>query len=303
MPNPEHISNGIQELEQWLIDLIDHGLSNPQLNSDGYWQHISRHMNDAGLRGISYSLEHIQRLVSQQHENSNREVLDRLAELYSLVCAYQQFEKLPAVRQADLEQQFGFTTRQTDLKDEARYRDIWQVLDISEYAPNYVATQTVWLQGLHTHLYAYIQQSAVSRNYADTFDTNQCYHGDLSYYPSGWPLRALLNSKQRLNGRPVHLRDGLSIDDLFSLSSQAFAVQPWLKKFPITLGKVQLHYQDSQPNLIDQAGNRLPLVYFPGNMRYRLEKETIDVFGSYDGRRFVPLVAQHQDRLHPLGRK
>ena len=124
--------------------------------------------------------------------------------------------------------------------------------------------------------------------------------GALAFYPSAYPLRALV-------GRFVYSREAFTgldgyenLDSFLKDYAQALAANPWLRNFPCLLDRVVPLWQEGRGVLVDRRQQYLPLT----GSREVIWKlialgggHPLLVFGEWDGRQLTPLTAFADKRM------
>jgi hypothetical protein len=165
-------------------------------------------------------------------------------------------------------------------------------------------TQRSWLisaDGARTALV--LQFSAVGAPFPQTIVPGTCQHGELVYWPSAYPQRALLKER---TGKPAPLAGCLPgrdvIDDALAGVAHALSRQPWLDRFPFVLADVIPVPNEGHWQLEDQTGARLPLTHGNHWRLLALSGGTpIDLAGEWNGTDLLPLGVVIDGAYYPFG--
>jgi len=168
---------------------------------------------------------------------------------------------LPAETQADLRNTIGFTLSQEEVLAQAGVRDRWLVAGQRVEEEDRLRTQRTWLFGLATGRPALcLSFSATPSQPLDvSLVPGTVVEAELAFYPSAWPLRALV--KQRY-GAPELDQAALphrSAAEAMAFASAAFTANPWLEQVPLGLSGVIPVRRGNEWLARDDAGDVLPL--------------------------------------------
>ncbi|MEW6492489.1 MAG: SWIM zinc finger family protein [Cyanobacteriota bacterium] len=314
----EKVTAGIQELDQWLRDLVRQGLATVQTQPYSYWDAVAARMVDAQAPGLARQLRE---MASIPHFGMGwqEQLLERLGKLHLLIQGFQRLETLPSGTQADIRTVIGWTQKEevaselvgsdresvavATLGASARRRiaDRWIILGQRVEEQDNLRTQRTWLWGQDT------QKAALVLNYAygnQPLDTSlipgTVIDAELGFFESAYPLRSLIKV---LHAAPIPLQAMPGEDAIptaLSIYTQALACNPWIEQFPLTLQAViPLRHHESWV-LWDSAGYLLPITprFAQGWQLLALSGgHPINVFGEWNGRDFFPLSALAEDQF------
>jgi hypothetical protein len=117
------------------------------------------------------------------------------------------------------------------------------------------------------------------------------FDGDLVFYPSALPLRALIRERRGNPQALDRLPAAASIEALLDAWSGALARLPWVDRYPALLRSVVPVPNGGSPwRLRDAAGAQLPLVRGDHWLLLALSGgHPIDLVGEWDGTAILPL--------------
>lgn len=291
----ELMSNGIEELELWLTDMVRQGIANTDAFKPSFWNQIAAKMVDAKLPRISTYLKETHQLIIQKQDWTEL-ITARLGELYLWVEAFKKRESLAPLLQEELYVALGKTiTKPEVLGKNPSIKDLWLVLGKKEGVDvegrNY---RRVWLQGQNYKKIALILDFAFGNaGYEQQYMVGDLLQGDLTYYSNHYPQRAILENLKSTVA-PANIGAYTCIHDFLKAYSQAIAQNPWLVQFPIILSDIipflnerneliftDIHQKIIVSNTISQA-NLWKILAVSGG-------QPITIFGEWDGMGFEPL--------------
>lgn len=220
----DNMRAGIEELQLWLLDLAAQGAANADVLQAHYWDTIAKRMVDAQLPRIATFLRETAPALEQALDWLAT-LAQRLGELYLLVQAFQQLATQedeenngqnkpslatisPIINDDDLLAALGVHTQKKDvLAENPAIKGLWAVVGIEEAVDiENRPFRKVWLYQLDSPK----PQKALildfifgSNNYEQIFIWGTVLAGELSFYPSASPQRALLPAFQVLPDAPM----------------------------------------------------------------------------------------------------
>lgn len=301
----ETVATGIEELEQWLINLIRHGLVDPRVKDYSFWDSIADRMVDAQVPGLAHWLRDLAGYPSRQDEWAEP-LLEQLGRMYLLVESFKRFDDLPLEAQADLRMVLGWYLKPHEVDLRTRCRDAWFVLaNVEQDVSDHLRVQRIWLRSETRGDFAMLRDFALGDNLLrQNLKPGSIIDAELAYFPSRYPLQALL---LRQFGEPQtgHLLDGASIERNIHAYSAALAQNPWLEHFPMILHNVYPVKHDERWVVRDAPGNYLPLGE-DFNLHWPLMAlsggHPITVMGEWNGSALMPHGVLAEGRFVDLDR-
>ncbi len=260
------VNRGVEELELWLKDLMRQGLASIPNQGYSFWDKIAARMVDAQIPGIGRMLREMASIATSGSGWQER-LLERLSRIHLLIEGYKRLDTLAFGNQQDIRSFMGWTQKQEELLTQTGEQDNWLVLgqDIeNDPLNNSLRIQRIWLQGQNSKKFALLLNFAFNSafNKTQTLDTSievgTEISGELVFFPSAYPLRALLKTRQS----PVAIDNFswlASISEFFSVYTKAIAETPWLERFPIALENIRVLFSEKGWQLIDKEGYILTL--------------------------------------------
>src|SRR5215470_15956422 len=256
----DRVLQGLDALDLWLNDLMRNGLASVEAQGPSFWTQQAARMVDAQAPGIAARLRRIADLP--RTEGWTERLLAELGRLGLLTHAFRRLDQLDPPLQEDLRQFIGWTAEQDEiLRTGETVADRWAVIGQSLEEEERLKVQRNWLVGAATGRQALVLQFAVGgAPFATMLLPGTVFEGDLVFYPSALPLRALIRER-RGHPQPLdRLHAATSIEGLLEGWSGALARLPWIDRYPALLQAVVPVPDGGSPwRLRDAAGAQLPL--------------------------------------------
>jgi hypothetical protein len=288
------VGAGLQELERWLHDLIRQGLATVQNQPDTFWETIAARMVDAQCSGLARRLREMA-TIPYSGEGWPERLLRELSLLHLIIQSYKNIDHLSPGLQADIRTQIGWSWKKKELLEEPGHFDQWRVIGqhVTLEERRLYARRT-WLYGRETGHFALLLDYAYG--HGGLFETDiqpgLCFETEAVFYPSAYPLRALL---KEMDAQPVPDWTAIgyqTIEEAVHAYAGALAANPWLDRFPLAL-QAGIVIKDGRQWIIrDQHGHTLHIVknYERGPVLLALSGGLpINIFGEWYGREFLPL--------------
>ncbi|MBE9010823.1 SWIM zinc finger family protein [Pseudanabaenaceae cyanobacterium LEGE 13415] len=297
----EKVSAGVQELRLWLEDRIRQGLVAVQQESYQVWDTIAARMVDAQSPGLARRLRALAGIV-HLGSGGHQQLLEQLGQLYLITEGYQRIESLPPTVQADLRTQIGWTMSQEEVLKEPSLADLWIVVGQRTEVEERLKVRRTWLFGIQSDRFALLLDFAHGNQpFSDHWIGGTCLEAELVFYPSAYPLRALIKTRQEAT-RLTKAPPGMSVLEAIAQFGTAIAQCPWLEQMPMILESVTLVKNNDLWMLQDAAGYNLP---------YQLEADNwtllalsgghpITLFGEWNGTKIRLLTCWAGDELYGL---
>lgn len=285
---------GLNELEPWLLNLIRHGMANPQLKTYDFWEAKAARMVDTQAPGIANWLRDMATLPNNGKAWVET-LLIQIGQLYLLTQSFKRFDALSPETQADLRAVVGWYHRQEEVPNAIPLRDQWLVIGRQETTvENRLRLQRGWLRGYTSQRDALIMEFA----FGDApFETHlypgQWLEADLVYFPSRYPLRAFIQKRYDLLSQPS-MMTGTSIQTNVEAYAQALAANPWLRQFPFFLEAIIPTRYSGRWILREAEGSYLSLSPVFGQRWSLLAlsgHHPIQLTGEWDGHSLLPTGA------------
>ena len=308
----DKVGAGMQELQTWMHDLAREGLASVRSHGQGFWDGIAARMADAQAAPLARRLRRAGGLLYQSGlRNAESLTANELASIYLLTQAWQRLDQLAPALQADVRALLGWTVNQDEVLRQPGIKGCWRVLAQVTVDDERLRVRTTWLHGgLHGGLHdgpdarwaLLLQYAAGTQGFEQQLVPGTEFDGELCYYPSAYPLRALV--KRQDEPRALEALDALaapsSLDTLLDTYAGALAVQPFLERHPVLLNGLVPDAFD-HGFVHDAHGRRIAL---HPEFRHALHLlalsggHPLTICGEWDGRVLLPLSVWHDGRLY-----
>jgi hypothetical protein len=299
----ERVLAGIEALDLWMSDLVRTGFAAAQ--GDQPFREQAARLVDAQAPGLAGRVRQLGNLPQSTPEFAAR-MADGLGRLALLTHAFRRLDALHPALAADVRAAIGWTVEREEVVAAGeRVTDQWAVVGQTVEEDERLRVQRTWLHGLSTQRAALILQFAAGGGaFAEAVPAGTVFGAELAFWPSAYPVRALVTRREgevrTFVERPAGLVD---VEGLLRGYADALARQPWLYRLPAALGDVvPLVVDASTFSLVDGAGRTVPVVgSSPWMMLAVSGGHPIDLFGEWNGRVFAAHGAMAEGRFHNLG--
>ncbi|MEV6301490.1 SWIM zinc finger family protein [Actinoplanes sp. NPDC051861] len=245
------VAGGMAELSRWLDDQISQGLADFARQSV---EPMAARLVDAQAPAAAGA---VRRLSAASGAHWADRVLGELALLRLLVSAHSRLDSLDPGLAATVRSRIGFPTSTDEVLAGPRVSDRWQILGQTESDDGALTTRRTWLRGSATGRFALVLSfAAPGQALSNDLVPGTEFRGDLCFYPSSAPLRALVAARDSA-AAPFGSPDGAgSIRDALSGWAALLAGEPWRYDAPVLLSSVR---PGASGFLLDSEGSALPL--------------------------------------------
>ncbi|MBK7871018.1 MAG: SWIM zinc finger family protein [Saprospiraceae bacterium] len=292
---------GIAELQEWLFDLVRHGLASALSREANYWDTFAASMTDAKLGGIGRRIRGFKNL--QNLENAHEKLLAEIAELYLFVKGFQQSEKLPTELQQELLNQAGVNIKKEEILAQQGLKSNWFVIAQVEKTEENLRTRRTWLWsqdiGQAALLLDFVWGNA---DFMEQWNIGSVIRAEIAFYPGAYQQRALVKNFESVSG--AFTLSGYADWAAFANNyAEAIAQNPWINTFPVLIDDATPIMDGKQLLLIDNAGKQLPAQVSENNMWKILAisgGHPIQLFGEWDNQFIYPLSIFDGNRVISL---
>ncbi len=253
---------GGAELALWLADQVRQGLAAWPQQPAAFFRGIAARMVDAKAPGLAAEIARLETLI-RSGDGWPQRVLGQLGRMHLLTEDLRRFETLPAPVQADLRAWLGWPLDQEEvLAAAAPVVDEWDLVGQVFTEHDRLWERRTWLLGRNSAKPALLlDYRHGQRHFAVPLPVGASFQTDLAFYPSAWPLRALLiDPSPRITG-PAREPVAAHPDFAAALAerARALAVNPWLLAYPCAVAGVVPVRRGNVWRLRDAMGAELPL--------------------------------------------
>jgi hypothetical protein len=289
----KRIQSGLKDLNLWLGDIVRHGLSELESKSESHWEEQAARLVDAQSPGLAAFIRSMAAIVNRGQKNWPEDVLAVMGKLKLIIEGFSRFDSLSEGLQSDLRAVLGWPLEKDEVLGGPGQTDTWDVLGIILTETDKLREQRIWLRGRNCGRFAMILNFAFGTQPLEIRLTpGIATDAELVYYPSDFPLRALIKSDME-NLRQLSDFSGFAnFEAAFSAFSDALAGNPWLIRFPMSVENVRVCFRDGQFILRDSENRELLL---PQHFHQGWELVSISgghpisVFGEWENSSFLPL--------------
>lgn len=299
------VNAGLDELESWLRDLAQRGLSAFSLTD---WDTMARRLSDAKAGELSRRIRiALSDLKKATPAAANQRLMSEAGRLWLLLQAYRRIDSLPPGLAADVRTAIGWAEDQKALAELPGIQDQWWVVGtLYEMVEKGLKMRRTWLVGQQTGRYAcLIDYKFGPQSYKAFYPLDHCISGEIVYFPSATPMRAILKTPY---GTPRHQPDTRlpNVAATFKEALQAYAgflsQNPFLQGWPIAVQDVILNDAEGAGRwlLQDVNGYGLPLTSALGQQGWHIMAASgghpVTLLGEWDSVQLWPLAIQAQGK-------
>jgi hypothetical protein len=291
------ITQGLDDLELWLRDLVRQGLVSAPSRGFEFWDRPAARLVDAQAPGAARRVRELAGIAASGDRWQAR-MVDVLAQLTLLIHAWRRIDSLPPDTQADVRSALGLPISQESVLASEAVRDVWVVAGQRIYHEDRLRVQRSWLIGAITGRTVLILDFvAPPSGFKHNLLAGTAVDAEICFYPGAAPLRGIIKAVHGPAQPPERLPAPRSIASAFDDFGSRAAANPWTETQPAHLGAVTPFPGD--PWLLTGADAAIParpdfpLLAVAGG-------RPVDVFGEWDGYHFLPLMVAADRRLVAL---
>ena len=255
------VRDGIASCRVWLEDLVRRGLAAAQSDPPANWERAAARLVDAQAPGLASFIRRIPLMMASGPGWDTRTV-DLLGRMYLLLRAAERIDQLPEDLAVDVRTALGWTQSREDALASPGVADRWTAIgQVIEEDERFRAVRT-WLLGRNTGRHALILEFVAGMQPLErTIIPGSSFEGELGFYPSRQPLRALLKSRSATF--PVDAdfarAEDLTIEAGLVKYAEALSANPWTFRWPMLLAAVRPVLDGVRWFLVDAKGQGLPI--------------------------------------------
>jgi hypothetical protein len=278
-------------LTLWLEDCLKMGLARLREQPYSFWESIVSRLTDFKLNGIASRL--LPLFYQRNDENWIQIATKQLGEIILFCEAFQKWDDFTSENQQDLLVFGGATIKKEVVLSEPPVTDEWFVCSLDyKQISNDLNARFIWLFGRSTRQYAQvISFSWRGEKWEYEYELHTRVKGNVHYYPSGFPQRAILQINERVSGKiasfPTHYKDWHSFFEAYRM---AFNRHFLLEEFPGFISELTV-MNEKHLILLDKSGTAIETV--PDyDEKWDLiafsENKKVTIFGLWNGLYFIP---------------
>jgi SWIM zinc finger len=297
----ERMISGASDLQRWLADLVQHGLSDLSSKPTSLWRDAAARLVDAQASGLAGAVLRLEGVVHSGLGWPER-LLAQMGRLHLLVDALQRSETLPAGLRAEVRSTCGWPLESSEvLASGERVTDTWLIQGQSFEQNDRLWERRVWLRGRESARQALLLDfSHGQRRFEQGFVTGSCCEAALAFFPAGYPLRALIvDGPQNVAASwRTDIAGAISWRAALGDFANALAGNPWLARAPLGLSEVVPLMRDNRWLARDAENREVPL-RVANDDAWELTAlsggRPLTMFGEWNGEQWRPLTAWSQD--------
>ncbi len=257
------VQDGVADLDRWLRDLVRTGLLSLPEKGRPFFDSPAARLVDAQAGGLAGMLREFGQLpfVGTAWQG---QALERVARLHLLTEAFDRLDELPEPLREDVKNLIGWPRSPKELLADPRAEvlaDDWLVLGHLTEKTDDLDVFRTYLLGRNSGRFALDLQFSVGNGAPETpWLPGREARAELAFFPSVWPLRAVLKSFGE--NHPPPPVPPLALADWSASQRQwaeLLAQFPWADEVPQVVAGVQFIFKKNGSWLYDAAGRALPV--------------------------------------------
>jgi hypothetical protein len=254
------VRDGVAGCRTWLEDLVRRGLAAAVSDPSADWERTAARLVDAQATGLA---SYVRRIAGTISSGSGWDVraTDLIGQLHLLLCAAERLDDLPADLAGDVRVALGRSQSRDEVLGTDGVQDRWTAIgQVIEEDERFRVART-WLAGHRTGRRALILEFAAGGQPLErTIAAGAVFEGELRFYPSRLPLRAIVASRSDSASQsdpPLVLDE--SVEEGLRRYAGALASNPWLTRWPLVLSRARPLRDNHGWFLVDNDDRGLPL--------------------------------------------
>ena len=246
------VDAGVLELRQWLEDQVRSGIIDVPSKMYVFTQNIKARMVDAKAGGLAAAVRNLED-IKYFEEGWQVEFMRQISRLYLLLDAYDNYDKIPESLQRDVKSLMGWTTKKEEVLQTQSLGDQWVVLSRQiEEEDKGLTSERCWLWGTRSNKAALILNffGGFGPPLGITHAAGTTVIGDLCFYPSTFPLRALFAlQNETTNFQPV--KGFENITSFKNAFSELMGIYPFIENIPVVLTQIRFIFEEKNVYIVD----------------------------------------------------
>jgi hypothetical protein len=219
-----------------------------------------------------------------------------MGRLHLVLAAADRLEVLPTALAADVRTALGWPQNKGETLAQQGTADRWMVLGQIIEEEDRLRMRRTWMVGRATGKRALVLDFAAGTQPLDSsLIAGTEFEGDVVFYPSSLPLRALIKVRSGathvIGAPPVGVGDA-GCEAALGGYARALGQVPWLVRWPMLLMGVTPHARTERRSVVDRTGAALPIRPRYGDF-WRLVSMSggrpVNLIGEWDGEHLLPL--------------
>lgn len=290
------VREGVAQCRVWLTDLVRRGVASVQGAGSAFWEEPAARMVDAQAPGLAAAIRRIGQAVSSGDGWPAR-TTDMMGRLSLLLSAAEKMDTLPRDLADDVRVALGWTQSKEEALEQPGVADRWMVLGQVVEDEDRLRVRRTWLAGRATNRHALVLDFAVGQQPMDaTLQSGTEFDGEVSFYPSCVPLRALVKTRHGVAEALRAVDRGVGEDACergMWRYAEALSKLPWIARWPMVLIGVKPGLVSEHFGVVDRHGRSLPVRAREADFWRWVSASggrAVDLFGEWDGDHFLPVA-------------
>jgi hypothetical protein len=292
---------GLDELDRWIEDSLARGLASFMGEAAQRCRTLAQRLVDAKAPALATALDALPSIIMALPEvMRNDALLEALGGYHLLAEAYRRQDALPENLRQDVRRLVGWSQERQALLDDTtalRVTTTWTVITTKvEVQPDKLRRIETWLLGVQGEavvpavLIDFVPVASAATG--STFISGDVFAGELVFYSSAAPLRAIVSSRENGEATAPEL-PALPIATALAHYDDCRTSQPWLQHWPMTLAHPAFTTLENAGIWIKHDSDAIEVA--PQCRDAAIILTSVDVqsvTGLWDGRFFTPVLAE-----------
>jgi hypothetical protein len=286
------MSDGLDEFERWLRDLVRQGLASARRQPIRFWDGVAARLVDAQMPALAEQVRTVPRLIVTRRDWAD-ELLRRIGRWYLAIEAWRRRASLDPDTLADLRTVLGWPQRSADLAQPSG-ESTWQVIGLRQSEDERLVAQRTWLRSTDSgELALVLDFAATGQVLAVAHVLGSVVSSSVLRYPGAIPKRVRLADDATVVARDLALHDTTTISGALAQAAHDLAANPWRGSTPMALAGATFAADGERVTVVDARGDALPARTDdadPWRLLALCGGTPTDTFGEWEDGVFVPLT-------------
>jgi hypothetical protein len=247
------IEGGIEELSNWLKDIVRNGIMLVPQNPYQFNRNIITRMVDAQANGLANQLRKIN-TINFYEEGWQLQLTKQLAGIFFLCEAYKNKNSFDELWQREINSQIGWTiTKEEVLLQNATHDDWFIVSKVMEEEGN-LTTEKIYLFGLKSNQFACLLNFYAGNQLPQhLYTTGNILEADICFYPGVNSIRAIVKQQHHIKLEFREIQGFILFESILEQISEQLAINPLIKSIPFIISTIKILFDESGWFLKDKS--------------------------------------------------